>query len=172
MRFIPRAYQALLDSLAAIAGALLVLTTLAVVLDVSARYFAGTSFAWVFELTEYVLLYVPCLGMAWLVRRRGHITIDIVTSHIPPAGRHRLFVATSLVTALVCGFIAYWGFLTTYDFYVRDLQSEKVLTVPMWVLLGCIPLGFGLTAIEFVRVAVSGEQRVAQAEDVPGPGEA
>ena len=157
MRLISRAYQALLDALAAIAGVLLVLTTLAVVIDVGARYFLGTSFAWVFELTEYVLLYVPCLGMAWLVRRRGHISIDIVTSKIPPAGRQRLLVATCLVTAAVCLFIAYWGFRTTYDFYARGLQSEKVLTIPMWVLLGCIPLGFGLTAIEYLRLGIFGE---------------
>jgi TRAP-type C4-dicarboxylate transport system permease small subunit len=101
--------------------------------------------------------------MAWLVRRGGHIRIDIVTSHMPPARRARLLVATSLLAAAVCAFIAYWGVVTTYDFYVRGLQSEKVLTIPMWMLLGCIPLGFGLTAVEFVRVAICGEEAKKEA---------
>jgi TRAP-type C4-dicarboxylate transport system permease small subunit len=81
-------------------------------------------------------------------------------------------VATSLVAAAVCAFIAYWGFKTTYDFYVRDLQSEKVLTIPMWMLLSCIPVGFGLTAIEYVRLAIFGEEPLPQAETNPAPGEA
>lgn len=161
MRLVHSVYDLFVDALAAIAGVLLVLTTVAVVFDVAMRYFAGQSFAWVFELTEYVLLYVPCLGMAWLARRNGHIAIDVVTSKLPDRLRHRQQVAMSLVVAVICAFICYWGFVTAYDFYLRDIQSEKVLSIPMWAIMGCIPIGFGLTAIEYVRLALGGERRAA-----------
>ena len=154
MRTASSIYDALVTALAAVAGLLLVLATLSVVVDVCARYFLNQSFAWVFELTEYVLLYVPCLGMAWLARERGHISIDIVTSKLSHATRARLFAATSLIVAAICAFISYWGFVVTWDFYARGIVSENVLSIPRWIILVCIPIGFGLTAIEFIRLAV------------------
>lgn len=161
MRPVSSVYDLFVDALAAIAGVLLVLTTLAVVFEVAMRYFAGQSYAWVFELTEYVLLYVPMLGMAWLARRNGHIAIDIVTSKLPERLRRRQQVAMALVVATSCAFISYWGFVTAYDFYLRDIQSEKVLSIPMWTIMGCIPIGFGLTAIEYLRLALAKERRPA-----------
>lgn len=161
MRPVSFVYDVFVDALAAIAGVMLVLTTLAVVFDVAMRYFAGQSFAWVFELTEYVLLYVPMLGMAWLARRKGHIAIDVVTSKLPDVLRCWQQVIMSLIVAIICAFISYWGAVTAYDFYLRDIQSEKVLSIPMWAIVGCIPIGFGLTAIEYVRHALGGERRAA-----------
>jgi TRAP-type C4-dicarboxylate transport system permease small subunit len=76
-----------------------------------------------------------------------------VTSKLSAATRARLFAATSTLVAAICVFISYWGFVVTYDFYLRGMVSENVLSIPRWIILVCIPIGFGLTAIEFARLA-------------------
>jgi TRAP-type C4-dicarboxylate transport system permease small subunit len=150
-----RVYDAVVDGLAAIAGLLLVLCIVGIVLDVTGRYFWNTPLPWVFELTEYALLYIPCLGMAWLARDGGHVAVDIVTANLRPSTRLLLGALVSLVTAVVCALIAYWGLMTTWDSFERGITIDKYLRIPRWAILGVIPLGFALTAVEFARIARS-----------------
>jgi TRAP-type C4-dicarboxylate transport system permease small subunit len=62
-------WQRFLSLLAAIVGLSLLFAMVAVSADVVGRYFLAAPIGWVLELTEYILLYTPFLGMAWLVRR-------------------------------------------------------------------------------------------------------
>jgi TRAP-type C4-dicarboxylate transport system permease small subunit len=141
------------DALAVIAGALIAFAVLAVTLDVAMRYFANKPLAWVFEITEYILLFVPCLGMAWLARNDGHVVIDIVTSRLREGPRARLAAAVSLLVAGVCFFIAWWGWVATRESYAAKALIENVLQMPQFAVYAVIPFGFFLCGVEFVRKA-------------------
>ncbi len=97
-----RALDRLEDALASIAAAMIVFTVIFVPMDVASRYFFGAPITWVYEVTEYILLMVPCLAMAWLARHNGHVVIDALTSRLPERARARLAVATELAVAATC----------------------------------------------------------------------
>jgi hypothetical protein len=71
MRFVIRAYDALLYTMAFIAALSLVWLMVSVVLSVAMRNFGVQPFAWLFTSAEYGLLYMTMLGAPWLVRERG-----------------------------------------------------------------------------------------------------
>ena len=85
-----RALDRLEDALASAAAAMIVFTVIFVPLDVASRYFFGSPITWVYEVTEYILLMVPCLAMAWLARHNGHVVIDVATSRLGERSRARL----------------------------------------------------------------------------------
>jgi C4-dicarboxylate transporter DctQ subunit len=143
------------DALAAIAAALLLVSVAMVTFDVGARYFFNRPLAWVFEVTEYILLFVPCLGMAWLARHDGHVMIDIVTAQLPPGPRAALARAVNGVVSLACLFIAWWGAVATAESYSGKIQIESILQTPQYLIYGAIPLGFLLCGLEFARKAMS-----------------
>jgi C4-dicarboxylate transporter, DctQ subunit len=151
---VSKALDRLEDGFAFLAAAMLVCTIILVPMDVGSRYFFVAPITWVYEVTEYILLMVPCLAMAWLARHNGHVVIDALTSRLPPAARRRLGVTTQLIVAAACAFVAWWGAVVTLASFRAGALIENVLQTPQWLIYVCIPVGFGLTAIEFARKGV------------------
>jgi TRAP-type C4-dicarboxylate transport system permease small subunit len=149
-----RALDRLEDALASAAAAMIVFTVIFVPLDVASRYFFGSPITWVYEVTEYILLMVPCLAMAWLARHNGHVVIDVATSRLGERSRARLASATHFAVAATCAFVAWFGFAVTLASFRAGAVIENVLQTPQWTIYVCIPLGFALTAIEFARQGV------------------
>lgn len=146
------AFDTLEDALAFVAGAMIVFAMCTVTLDVVFRLFQS-SLWWSFEVTEFILVYIPLLTLPWLARRRAHIVIDIVTTRLPSNVARRLQVVTWLLAAVICAFVAYWGMVATMTAYGRGIVNAGMVEYPRWALLFVIPLGFGLAAIEFARLA-------------------
>ena len=149
-----RAFDRLEDACAVLAAGLIVFAMAAVTVDVLSRYFFNLPLAWVFEVTEYILLFVPCLGMAWLARNDGHVMIDIVTSRLPARLSGPLARLVAAVVAGVCGFVAWWGTVATLESYQAGAIIENVLRTPQSLVYAAIPVGFGLCAVEFARKAL------------------
>ena len=160
-----RLFDALIDALAVVAGSLILAVMVGVALDVVGRYFLGSPISWMFEITEYALLYVPCLGMAWLARERGHVAIDIVVGYLPARLKHALDRAVALVVSAICAFIAYWGIVVAVDSYQQGSMLEHMIRIPEIVVIGVIPLGFALTAAAYLRLSL--EKATADAGPAP-----
>ena len=142
------------DALAFLAACMLVFTVVFVPMDVASRYFLGAPITWVYEVTEYILLMVPCLAMAWLARHNGHVMIDVLTSRLEERPRQLLDTGTFMLVALACAFVAWWGAVVTFESYKARAVIENVLQTPQWLIYVSIPLGFALTALEFARKGV------------------
>lgn len=151
MELLNRSLDRVEDVLAFIASCMIVLTIVIVPIDVGSRYFFAAPVTWVYEVTEYILLIVPCLGMAWLARQNGHVVIDVLTSRLEQKTRSRLEAGMYVLVAASCGFIAWWGGVVTLEMFQKKTIIENVLQTPQWLIYVSIPLGFALTALEFAR---------------------
>jgi C4-dicarboxylate transporter, DctQ subunit len=158
-----RIYHRFLDFLGLLCGLLVLALMLGVSVDVLVRSVRGRPILWMFEVTEYVLLYIPCLGMAWLAREYGHVAITSFVGKLPAKPRLLLAVATMLFCAFVCLVVAYWGVWATYNSVARRSVAGMMLRIPEYALLWVVPFGFGLAAIEFLRLAVTGPIPPAEA---------
>lgn len=151
MEVMHRALDRVEDALAFLASCMLVFTVVFVPIDVGSRYLFSAPITWVYEVTEYILLMVPCLGMAWLARHNGHVVIDVLTSRLGQRAQRLLEAGTFLLVALACAFVAWWGGVVTLQSYNARAIIENVLQAPQWLIYISIPAGFALTAIEFAR---------------------
>lgn len=151
MEFFNRSLDRVEDVLAFIAAGMIVFTIVFVPIDVGSRYFFGAPVTWVYEITEYILLIVPCLGMAWLARKDGHVVIDVLTSRLGPKTRKRLEAGMYAMVALSCAFIGWWGAVVTLEMFQKNAIIENVLQTPQWLIYVSIPVGFALSALEFAR---------------------
>jgi len=66
--------------MAGISGLTLVWIMVSVIASVLMRNFGLQPFAWLFTSAEYGLLYMTMLGAPWLVREKGHVHIELLTS--------------------------------------------------------------------------------------------
>ncbi len=147
-------YDRLIDLLAYLAVALIVVAWLSVVTEVFMRYFLRRPQVWVIEIAEYILLAITFLGAAWLLKKEGHVTIDMLPNSLSPKNRALLTAVTSVLGAMVCLAIAWWGAGVTWALFQRGAYDvESMLRLPKAPLLGTIPIGSFLLFIQFLRRA-------------------
>lgn len=152
-------YDRIVATCAAIVGILILSTVLLVTADVAGRYFFAEPIEWALELTEYFLLCVPFLGMAWLIRRaEGHVRIDLLLDALPPRGQMALNLTSSILATLTCGFAAYFAIETTLDHYNRSVLTYGIYPIPKFVPISVIAIGLVLATIEFMRKAIEEAQ--------------
>jgi TRAP-type C4-dicarboxylate transport system permease small subunit len=81
----PSPFDRLIDALAIVSAALLVLIMLLIVSDVCGRTLRLFSIPWGLEATEYMLYGLTFLGAPWLLREHGHIAVEILVERLPAA---------------------------------------------------------------------------------------
>jgi C4-dicarboxylate transporter, DctQ subunit len=146
-----RVFDAVVDVLAVFAGVILILIIICVSLDVVLRYFFKSPLLWVDELAEYGLLYITFTGTAWLLRQDGHVVVDLIDALVSPKTRSRLNVFSSIVGAVVCSVLTYFGVAVTWSLFARRIYNPTMLEIPRGVLVAVIPVGTFLLSIQFLR---------------------
>lgn len=162
------------NAFAAVAGVLLVGAVGMVVVEVVVRYFLDVSFAWVIELNENFMVYVPFIAAAWVLREGGHITVDLLDNILRARMRRAADVLVAVVGIAASGIVAYYGGKITLEAYRSGLVSLSIVRIPEWYVTISIPIGAGLLVLEFGRQLlrtlaggrVAGTERpVAEAEE-------
>lgn len=121
--------------------------------EVIGRFVFDRSIGWVVEITEYILVFSTYLGAAYVLKKGGHVNIDILTNYLNPRPRSIANCITDSIAALFCGAIAWFGFKATiFHFQHGTLMADKTLRLPTAPMLSILPIGFLFLAIQFIRL--------------------
>ncbi|WP_372424326.1 TRAP transporter small permease [Salinarimonas chemoclinalis] len=151
MRLLIRLYDGIVDLMALVAAIMLVWLMVAIVVSVGMRNAGIQPFAWLFTSTEYALLYMTMLGAPWLVRRRGHVHIELLTAALPEGVRRIVSRGIAAACVAICAYLALKGFELVQTNLARNDFDVRAYFFPRWLLTIAFPVGFGLMAIEFSR---------------------
>jgi TRAP-type C4-dicarboxylate transport system permease small subunit len=144
-------FDRILDVTAYIAFGLLLFSWFSVCAEVVFRYFLRQPIIWVVEATEYIIVQITFLGSAWLLRREGHVTVDVVTSHFSKKNRTFILMITSALCVGMFLIITWWGAVATWGAYRENLYIPKQLGMPKFLVMLVIPVGSLLLLGEFLR---------------------
>lgn len=157
LRFVRR-YDRFLDALAALAALYLGAMMLAIIYFTVFRSLGWPYTPYAFVFVEYGFIYMLMFASPWLVRERGHVYIELITSTLPERVRRRGSRIVCGLTAIVCLVLAWYaGSVAVNDFAVTELDVRGRLDIPRWVVTVSLPIGFVLMGIEFVRFVFSRE---------------
>jgi C4-dicarboxylate transporter, DctQ subunit len=147
------AFDWFIDGLAYLSGAVLCFIMIAVTADVSSRKLFGAPIQWVDDMSGYLLLFTGFLGAAWLLKREGHVSVDVVVQRLSPRTQAWLHMIISVVIAALCLVMTYAGVRTTLSVYRRGVFTVAFLEVHLYLLVWVIPLSFALLVVQFLRRA-------------------
>ncbi len=133
-----------------LAAVLLIFIMLGIIVDVVLRQF-GIALIWMFEMTEYSLLFITFLGAAWLLKTEGHVTMDLVLSRLNLKTQYRLNFITSILGAITCFVIAWYGTRVTWEYFQIGYTLNTELAPPQAPIMAIIPIGCFLLFIQFLR---------------------
>jgi len=148
-------FDRLLDVMAALAGVILVLITAAVCYTIGMRYLFRQTTIWIIPMTEYALLWIVFLGTTWLLREKGHITTDVLYTHLNAKTKRILDVIMFIIGGLTCAAMLFLGIIHMGQCIAGGVTDVRAITVPKSAIFIIIPIGSILLTLQFFRMAWS-----------------
>jgi C4-dicarboxylate transporter DctQ subunit len=148
-------FDRLVNLLAFLAGVILLFITAAVCYTIGMRYLFTRTTIWLMQTTEYALLWIVFLATTWLLRDKGHITTDIIYTHLNEKTKNYLNLVMFFIGGLVCAVMVYFGIDYTRECIIKGITDVRGVTVPKWIIFVIIPIGSILLATQFFRMVWS-----------------
>lgn len=145
------------QAMAALCCVLLAVVAAAIVYDVTVRTLKFQPPNFTVSFSEYVLLYTTMLGAPYMVRKKGHILVEALIDHVPPAVHAAMARFVYLVCTLLSAALAYYGARVAWQAYATGDMEYRSFDMPRWILDVTLPLGFGFCTIEFLRYLVGAD---------------
>lgn len=122
---------------------LAILGTLGVVMgEVVSRYIFNSPTQTSLEITEYLIVTMGFLPMAFIYRTNGHVSVELIVELMPESAKKMCTIISKLIVVIfsfiVCGF----GAGITLHAYGSGIASSSLMAFPMWIAYLPIPLGF------------------------------
>jgi TRAP-type C4-dicarboxylate transport system permease small subunit len=149
-----RGYDRLLDGMAALGAAAMLLMALCITYEVVMRYVFNRPTIWAADLSEYALLYSTFLAAPWLVREGGHVRIDTLLIRLTPSQRHVLNLITCVLAAGVCMVLLWQTLDATLATFARGHMVARAWQVPRAAVWAIMPVGSFFLTLEFLRAAI------------------
>lgn len=146
-------FETTLNVFSVAAGVLVAFLMLVVSADVFMRYFLNRPIFWTIEVTQYAMVFILFLGAAWLLREEGHVVMDVLINRLGQRYRNLTNVFTSVLGAIVCLLITWYGVKVNIDYIKMDYMYSATLEIPAFLLQAVVPLGTFLLFIQFLRRA-------------------
>lgn len=144
-------FEALINALGFVAGALMCLLTLLICVDVVSRYFRLFGMPWSLEVAEYTLYAITFLGAPWVLLNQGHISIDIAVEQLRPAAKARVTTLANTIGAIVCAILTLASAVAWWHSFTSGTLIHQTFTFPeWWLFVGPPPVFLIMTRI-FLR---------------------
>ncbi len=118
------------------------------------RYVFNSGLIWSLEATTYSFAWLVLLGMAYGVRTRCHIAVDLLVGRL--SGRpHRLATFVALFICVAYSVLMFYGGLVFVLRLIELGNEARDLPVARWILTFMLPLGFALLTLRFLELGWS-----------------
>ena len=144
-------WDGFIDLLFASGALYLVLIVVSILWEVTARNLGLYSPIWLGTFTEFGMLIAAMLAAPKLVRDRGHVSMELIDSLLPPRALRIVVLITDSVAACVSLVVLWYCATAGWTAFVRGEVDIMTVNVPRWILFAVLSLGFLLCAIEFAR---------------------
>jgi len=149
MRAFIRAVDRLGDLLAVVAAVLLAAASVVITWSVIYRALGNSTF-WEIEFSVYMMVASLFLASPYTLRTNGHVGVDLLSHYLPQRHRRRLATIVAIVGMLVCLYLAVLGGELAWETFLRGERSESTWAPRKWPLYLTMPVGLGLTALQYL----------------------
>jgi C4-dicarboxylate transporter, DctQ subunit len=122
--------------------------------DVLLRYVFLKPLFWSEELVRYLMVWMVFIGASVIVKKGGHVAVDVLPIFLPPTFKRILERIIPFVAIAFCLVLFYFSWKHT----VRIKQSGQITTAmeaPMWTMYLAIPVGSLMMAIRWTQLSIS-----------------
>jgi TRAP-type transport system small permease protein len=120
------------------------IVVVAICWGVLSRYVVPTPATWVEEVTSIAFSWLIFIGAAEVHRRGQHVSVDVLTAHLPPGTQLWLSRAIQLLVVLFCFYVAWLG---ARHAIASHASRTSLLRIPLSVSAAGFTIGFSLIGL-------------------------
>ncbi|MDW3204035.1 MAG: TRAP transporter small permease [Alphaproteobacteria bacterium] len=155
MRILVEVHQRIVTAFAILAGAVVTAMTLALIVNVAFRAAGEGGLFGMVDAIELGLMAATFLAAPWVLRRNGHVAVDIFLITLPEPARRRLTLVMMVFGALMSAVLS-WSSITALITAVdRGSMVRGILVFPEWIPLMAPSIAGVLLAVEFILKAAA-----------------
>lgn len=143
-----RAVDAVSDACGVVAAAMILVAVLLTCQMIWVRYVANASTVWQTETVIYLVLGATLVGLPYVQRVRGHVSVDLLPNLLPAAARRALAGFVLVVGIAVVGVMLWHSAELWHVAFTRGWRTDTVWGPPQWIPYLALPLGFGLFLVQ------------------------
>jgi len=128
-----------------------IVVTLIVTMDVTARFLLGAGTKWAVEFTAYFLVAIVFFGLAYTHREGAHIRIDFLFVRLPRKVQGWLEVVNSVLFLAYALFLGVLGLESVVTSFMRETTSRTGVDVIIWPFQLFMPLGLAIISLLLIR---------------------
>jgi TRAP-type C4-dicarboxylate transport system permease small subunit len=144
-----RAVFRLSTACAAVAAVMLLAAALVITWSIAYRAM-GASTYWEIEFAVYMMVGSLFLASPYCLATQGHVGVDLLSHYLPRSMIRPVAVIVGLVGLAVCLYLTYAGAELTLHALARGERTESAWAPLKWPLFLTMPVGLGLTALQYV----------------------
>ena len=110
----------------------------------------GHSAYWEIEFSVYSMVAAVFLGSPYCVKTNGHVAVDLLTEFTPRRANRVIGLVLALVSLAVCLYLTFAGGELAYHAWLKGETTESLWRPAKWPLYATMPLGLGITALQYV----------------------
>lgn len=115
-----------------LSGACLVIMTLLILAQITARFF-GAVIPSSEDFAGWLLSATIFFGLAYTFNEGGHIRVTMLLTRLSPVKRRVMEFFNLFVGILISGYLAFYSFSTVYESYDFGDVTDTYLVVPLWI---------------------------------------
>ncbi|WP_425406787.1 TRAP transporter small permease [Hwanghaeella sp.] len=143
-----RAADALSTLCGWIAAAMIVASVMITCQMIFVRSVLNASTIWQTEAVVYLMVAATLLGLPYVQRLRGHVSVDLLPLALPRKMRRWLIALTLAAGIVVIAIMLYYGTELWHLAMSRNWKSDTVWGVPLWIPYLAMPVGFVIYLIQ------------------------
>ncbi|OGR28369.1 MAG: hypothetical protein A2277_09050 [Desulfobacterales bacterium RIFOXYA12_FULL_46_15] len=118
------------------------------VYEVVARYFFKSPTIWVHELCGFIFAAYIALTGGWVLKEKGHVSVDIIYQNFSQKGKCLADMAVSVIGFFMFGILFWQGYKFAWHAIKTGQHSHTLFAPPLWPVKIMIPLGAWLFIIQ------------------------
>ncbi len=130
------------------------------------RRTAGFSTDWELEFAVFMMVASLFLGSPYCLKTEGHVAVGLMETALPSRSAYWLRLVIQIVGLLVVLFLAYMGLEKTWEVFVKGELTESSWAPPKWPLYATMPIGFFLTALQYIAMIGVDPSKRSETPDV------
>ncbi len=147
-------------------GTVMISCTSILFVNIVMRYIFHHPLYWTEELVRYSIIWMVLIGGSKVVKRTGHIAVDILPSFLPPKPKNILKNFVPLIAISFCGILFYFSWEHTMN--VKDTgEITAAMEAPMWIMYLAFPAGALMMGIRWVQKFI--HQLMVKEKELPSP---
>ncbi|KFX71020.1 C4-dicarboxylate ABC transporter permease [Pseudomonas taeanensis MS-3] len=120
--------------------------------NVFGRYLFNQSLYFSEELNQFLIIFVTFVGCSYAARQSRHVSMSAFIEHLTGKPAAVTLLLINLLTAALMLWLA-WAAIGYVESAARIGRSSSALQVPLHYIYLLIPLGLGMSGLQFLRHA-------------------